>query len=153
MGPEKVGFLTYAVDIAPACDCVPGSDRPIIPNLGVLASRDMVAIDMGALDMSVKASGIPGSAAEEKFTAIVGMSQWITPNACSLLGAGSKEYWLVTPQPSTREEGFAHPMFTPEKTAGYYLSKLLEKGDPWTPPGGYKYHDKPRVPIEELGKR
>jgi len=40
-----------------------------------------------------------------------------------------------------------------EKTTGHYISKLLEKGDPWTPPGGYKHHDKPRVPIEELGKR
>jgi len=39
-----------------------------------------------------------------------------------------------------------------EKTTGHYISKLLEKEDP-CPPGGYKHHDKPRVPIEELGKR
>ncbi|MCW4014019.1 MAG: DUF362 domain-containing protein [Candidatus Bathyarchaeota archaeon] len=162
MGKEKVGHLTYAIDIAPACDCVPGTDRPVIPNLGVLASRDMVAIDMAALDLSVQAPGIHGSTAEdkhcmhagdEKFSAIVGLSQWVTPNTCALLGSGSKDYELIEPAVSEDESEFAHPMFSPEKTSGYYLSKGMKKFGSWTPPGGYKYHDKPKVSIEELSKR
>jgi uncharacterized Fe-S center protein len=162
MGPENVGYLTYAMDIAPACDCVPGSDRPVIPNLGVLASRDMVAIDVAALDMSVQAPGIQGSAAEEKgvmnpgdekFTAIVGMSQWITTNTCRLLGSGSMEYDLVEPLVSEDEASFAHPLFSPETPSGYYLAKGLSKFGSWTPPGGFKYRDEPKVSIEELSKR
>jgi uncharacterized Fe-S center protein len=162
MGPENVGYLTYAMDIAPACDCVPGSDRPVIPNLGVLASRDMVAIDVAALDMSVQAPGIHGSAAEEKevmdpgvekFTGIVGMSQWITANTCRLLGSGSMEYELVEPLVSEDEAAFAHPLFSPETPSGYYLAKGLRKFESWTPPGGFKYRDEPKVSIEELSRR
>ena len=55
IGHDKIGYLTYALDIAPSCDCVPGSDRSVIPNLGVFASRDLVSIDLAALDMSTKA--------------------------------------------------------------------------------------------------
>ena len=162
MGKDKVGFLTYAVDIAPACDCVPGSDRPIIPNLGIFASRDMVSIDMAALDMSDKMPGIQGSAAEdknvmhpgdEKFTAIVGMSQWITPNTANALGAGSKEYEIIEPPVAEDEALFVHPMFSPEKPSGQYLAKGLKKFGTWTPPGGYKYHDQPKISIEELSER
>jgi hypothetical protein len=162
MGKEKVGYLTYAIDIAPACDCVPGSDRPVIPNLGIFASRDMVSVDMAALDMSVKMPGIHGSAAEtknamnpgdEKFTSIVGMSQWITPNTCSILGAGTKEYELIEPLVSEDEAAFCHPMFSPETPSGYYLSKGINKFGTWTPPGGYKYYREPKVSLTELSKR
>lgn len=162
MGPENVGYITYAVDITPSCDCVPGSDRPVIPNLGVLASRDMVAIDVAALDMSVQTPGIHGSMAEEKevmnpgdekFTGIVGMSQWITANTCSRLGSGSMEYELVEPLVSEDEAAFAHPLFSPETPSGYYLAKGLRKFGSWTPPGGFKYRDEPKVSIEELSRR
>ena len=162
MGKENVGFLTYAVDISPACDCVPGSDRPIIPNLGIFASRDMVAIDIAALDMSVNMPGIQGSVAEdkhvmnpgdEKFTAIVGLSQWITPNTCSMLGAGSKEYELIEPSLAEDEAAFCHPLFTPEKPIGYYLSKGMKRFGTWTPPEGYKYLNEPRISLKALSKR
>ena len=134
----------------------------MIPNLGVFASRDMVAVDMAALDASVQAVGIPGSAAEthkvmnpgdEKFTAIVGMSQWITANKCVHLSSGSKDYELVTPPASDNEAAFAHPMFSPETPSGHYLAKGMERFGGWTPPGGFKYNKKPTLPIEELGKR
>jgi uncharacterized Fe-S center protein len=162
MGKENIGYITYAVDIAPACDCAPGADSPIIPNLGVFASRDMVAIDVAALDMSVEAQGIPGTRAEEKgvmnsgdekFSGIVGMSQWVTANACNKLGSGSKEYELVIPPVSDDEAAFCHPMFSPERPSGYYLAKGLEKFGSWTPPGGFKFNAKPSMTIEQLSKR
>jgi len=162
MGREHVGYLMYALDLTPACDCVPGSDRAVVPNLGVFASRDLVAIDVAALDASVKAHGITGSAAEEKgvmepgqekFTAIVGMSQWITPNTCSRLGAGSKDYELVQPPVSGDESAFSHPLLKPAHPSGYWLGKALPGFGGWTPPGGYKYNDAPKVPVEELSKR
>ncbi len=162
MGKENVGYITYAIDIAPACDCVPGSDRAVIPNLGVLASRDMVAIDVAALDKSVSAPGIHGSMADEKevmnsgdekFTAIVGMSQWITSNTCNVLGSGSKEYDIIEPPVSEDEAAFSHPLFTPETPSGYYLAKGMRKFGSWTPKVGYRYRDKPSVSIEDLSKR
>jgi hypothetical protein len=162
LSPENVGFLTYAIDIAPACDCVPGSDRPVIPNLGVFASRDMVAIDVAALDMADEAPGIPGSAAEEKevmepgsekFTGIVGMSQWVTANTAARLGVGSKEYELVKPAVSDDEAAFCFPAFSPEKPSGWYLAKGVEKFGSWIPEGGFKYNREPSVPYDVLTKR
>jgi len=162
LGRDRVGFLTYAIDVAPACDCLPGADRPVIPNLGIFASRDMVAIDTAALDMADRAPGISGSQAEEKgvmepgtekFTGIIGRSQWVTVNACSRLGAGSKDYELVVPPVSDEEARFCHPMFSPETPSGHYLAKGLEKFGSWTPPGGFKYNMTPAVPYEELASR
>jgi uncharacterized Fe-S center protein len=162
IGKDRVGYLTYALDLTPACDCVPGTDRAVMPNLGVFASRDVVAIDVAALDMSVQAHGIPGSVAEqkgvmepgqEKFTVIHGMSQWITPNACNLLGIGSKDYELVIPPASSDESAFSHPLLKPEHPSGRWLGEAMTRFGGWTPPGGFKYNDAPKVPIEQLSKR
>jgi len=122
----------------------------------------MVAIDVAALDMADKAPGIPGSMAEdkevmdegaEKFTGIVGMSQWITANTCGRLGSGSKDYELVLPPVSEDEAGFCFPRFDPEHTSGHYLAKGLERFGSWLPPGGFKYNQEPSVPLKELDKR
>ncbi len=162
IGREHIGYLTYGLDLTPACDCVPGSDRAVIPNLGVFASRDIVAVDLAALDMSVQAQGIPGSVSEEKgamsqgqekFTLIHGHSQWITPNACSYLGVGSKDYELVVPPTSKDEAAFIHSMFSPEHPSGKWLGEAMARFGGWTPPGGYKYHDQPQVPVEQFSKR
>jgi len=162
IGKKRIGYLTYALDLTPACDCVPGTDRAVLPNLGVFASKDIVGIDLAALDMSVKAHGIPGSVAEEKhvmepgqekFTVINGMSQWISPNACDLLGAGSKDYELVTVEPSSDESAFTHPLMTPENPSGKQLGAVMKHFGGWTPPGGFKYRDSPTVSIESLSKR
>ena len=161
MGPENVGFLSYALDITPTCDCAHGADRPVIPNLGVFASNDMVAIDVAALDMADKAPGIPGSRAEdagvmeagsEKFTAINRMSQWVTANTCSRLGSGSMEYELVVPPVDDDETKYLFPRFSPERPSGYYLARGVKKFGTWLPEGGFKYNSKPAVPFAELAK-
>jgi uncharacterized Fe-S center protein len=162
LGPENVGFISYAIDITPACDCVPGSDRPVLPNLGVLASRDMVAIDIASLDLADKAPGIPGSMAEEKevmdpgaekFTGIVGMSQWVTANAAAGRGVGSKEYELIEPPVSDDEAAFCFPAFSPERPSGYYLGKGVAKFGTWIPEGGFKYNKAPLKSFETLSSR
>ncbi len=162
LGPENVGFISYAIDITPACDCAPGSDRAVLPNLGVLASRDMVAIDVAALDLADKAPGIPGSMAEEKevmergdekFTGIVGMSQWVTANSAAGRGVGSKEYELIEPPVSEDEAAYCFPAFSPEHPSGYYLAKGVAKFGTWIPDGGFKYNREPSVAFEALSKR
>ncbi|MGQ9680562.1 MAG: DUF362 domain-containing protein [Candidatus Bathyarchaeia archaeon] len=162
IGKNNVGFITYAIDISPGCDCAPGSDRAIIPNMGVFASRDMVAIDTATLDMSTRMPGVPGSQAVdkkimepgvEKFTHLTGRSQWITVNTCSRLGIGSKDYELIIPPVSDEESKFCFPYFSPEKPSGYYLAKGLRKLKTLLPEGGFKYNMKPLVPLSELMER
>ena len=48
---ENHAFITLAVDILPHCDCHPFSDIPFRKDIGILASRDIVAIDKACLDL------------------------------------------------------------------------------------------------------
>jgi len=43
-------YLTYAVNITPGCDCEPRPMRPAVPDIGIFASLDPVAIDRACFD-------------------------------------------------------------------------------------------------------
>jgi hypothetical protein len=81
------------------------------------------------------------------------MSQWVTANTASRLGAGSKDYELVLPPVSDDEAAFSHPLFSPERPSGYYLAKGVKKFGSWHPPDGFKYNQEPSIPYDELTKR
>jgi uncharacterized Fe-S center protein len=59
--PEKTVHFVIAMDITAGCDCVGASDLPIVPDLGIFASTDMVALDMAVLDAMQAAPAYPGS--------------------------------------------------------------------------------------------
>ncbi len=108
VGKDNVAFINLALDITPKCDCVSYSDVPILPNIGVFASNDPVAIDKACLDMAREATGILGSTAEEKkvlacethkFEAcsptIPGMGEEIQVNTGEIIGMGTRNYEIV----------------------------------------------------------
>ncbi len=112
VGPERCGFINMAIDISPRCDCVNFSDMPIVPNIGVFASKDPVAIDMACLDKVRESHGMPGSIADdfdllepgqkrfETVSATVhGLSEEAQINTGVLNGLGSREYELIEPEP------------------------------------------------------
>ncbi len=57
----RAGFFNFLVSITPDCDCVPWSDAPIVPDIGILASRDPVAIDAASLDLVNRQAGLSGT--------------------------------------------------------------------------------------------
>ena len=61
----RAAFVNLAYDITPHCDCFPWGDVPMVPDIGMLASRDPVAIDKASIDLITSAPGLPGSAAED----------------------------------------------------------------------------------------
>lgn len=94
VGKGKVAFINLALDLTPGCDCQGFSDMPIVPNLGVFASFDPVAIDKACLDMATGAIGISGSTAAEKGVLNAGERKF---EACSSRAPGvSEEIQLVT---------------------------------------------------------
>jgi uncharacterized Fe-S center protein len=113
VGRDKVGFINMAIDVSPYCDCVGFADMPIVPHLGVFASRDPVALDKATVDKAAQSPGIPGSAAEDygaaapgakKFTAasapgFEGLSEEIQLVTGSINGLGSMDYEMVTVEP------------------------------------------------------
>ncbi len=64
-GKEKIFYLNYAIDICYQCDCSGGSDIPFVPDIGVLASLDPVALDQATVDLVHKSSINPHSILSE----------------------------------------------------------------------------------------
>jgi len=53
----KTGYMNFLIDITPDCDRFPFSDAPIVPDIGILASQDPVAIDKASYDPVNKQQG------------------------------------------------------------------------------------------------
>jgi uncharacterized protein len=58
----RIAYVTFVNRVSPACDCYGFSDRPIVPDLGILASLDPVAIDATAFQLVNQAEGHRNSA-------------------------------------------------------------------------------------------
>ncbi|MDA3935671.1 MAG: DUF362 domain-containing protein, partial [Actinomycetota bacterium] len=75
----KVLYLSFVNNVSPDCDCWNFSDAAVVPDIGVLASTDPVAIDQAAYDLIVAAPGIVGTLGEglgegaDKFREITGV--------------------------------------------------------------------------------
>lgn len=99
----RVGFFNFLIDITPDCDCVPWSDAPVVPDIGILASRDPVAIDMASYDLVNAQIGIKNSylksnirSGEDKFKGC-----WESTNSLhqiaygEKIGLGTSKYRLI----------------------------------------------------------
>ncbi|CAB1249786.1 Ferredoxin [Clostridiaceae bacterium BL-3] len=53
--------ISLVVDVSPNCDCHGENDVPILPNLGMFASFDPLALDQACADACLKATPLPGS--------------------------------------------------------------------------------------------
>jgi uncharacterized Fe-S center protein len=96
----KVIYLSFVTNVSPDCDCWNFSDAPVVADIGVLASTDIVAIDQAAYDMVVAASGLPGGRGEDmesgadKFAAITGVDGTIAIRYAEEMGLGTRDYEL-----------------------------------------------------------
>lgn len=50
-GSNKIFYLNYVIDVTWQCDCTGGSDVPFVSDIGILSSRDPVAVDQCAVDL------------------------------------------------------------------------------------------------------
>ncbi len=64
-GKDKIFYINYAIDITYQCDCTGGSDIPFVPDIGILASLDPVALDQATVDLIHKSSISPHSILSE----------------------------------------------------------------------------------------
>jgi len=109
VGKENAFFVNFLLEVDWLCDCEHGdhgwSDLPIVPDLGVAASADPVALDMASTELVNNAPGMPGSRVDEasamkpgadKFKAIFPNMDWKDAlKACERLGIGRTAYKLV----------------------------------------------------------
>jgi len=116
----KVGHLVYAIDTAPLCDCIPWSALPVTPDIGVFASKDIVAIDTAILDFIDAAPAYPGGANKaleeveggytqgmDKFKITQGTSPRFQLTAGVKNGLGTMDYELIKYEPPLTREHVA----------------------------------------------
>ncbi len=48
---EKIIFFNFLMNITPECDCMPSTDKYLVPDIGILASFDPVAIDHASVEL------------------------------------------------------------------------------------------------------
>ena len=89
----KIGFITVMANISLYCDCA-GASAPVpkIPDIGILASTDPVAIDKAALDLVKEKSG---SGTTELFQQINRLKGENTVDVAEKIGVGTKDYNLI----------------------------------------------------------
>ena len=96
----KVVYVSFVTNVSPDCDCWNFSDAPVVADIGVLASTDIVAIDQAAYDLIVAAQGLPGGRGEgmapgtDKFAAITGVDGTRVMRYAEEHGLGSRDYVL-----------------------------------------------------------
>ncbi|MGE5707450.1 MAG: DUF362 domain-containing protein [Bacteroidota bacterium] len=97
-------FFNFVMDVTPDCDCFGHSDHPLVPNLGILASTDPVAIDQASIDLINQAPGFADSRlGHQGIQPGVDKIKQIYPDIdyalqldyAAELGMGSREYQLV----------------------------------------------------------
>lgn len=85
----KCGFINFLTNMSPLCDCWDFSSEPLTPDIGVLASTDIVAIDQASMDL-VNRGG------EDLIRKLFPEVDWEIQIAhAASLGLGSRDYDLV----------------------------------------------------------
>ena len=101
-------YTKAVVDVSPNCDCHGENDAPILPNLGMFASFDPLALDQACVDACLKATPLPGAQLADNmaktnfvdhhdhFTNSTPESEW---RSClehaEKIGLGTRDYELI----------------------------------------------------------
>ena len=87
---EKVGYMNFLISVTKDCDCLNRSQKPLIPDIGILASKDPVAIDAASLDLIRSRTG--RDLTEMSYPHI---DPWIQVQHGEAIGLGKSEYELI----------------------------------------------------------
>lgn len=100
--------ISLVMDVSPSCDCHCENDVPILPNIGMFASKDPLALDQACVDACLKAEPLPGSQLYKAmhdpdfhetgnhFNNLHPESDWKSCfEQAEKIGVGSREYELI----------------------------------------------------------
>ena len=100
----RICYLNFLLNVTPQCDCAGWSEPAIVPDLGILASEDPVALDTACFELVKEAhSLIPlgehgaHSCGYDKFSALHPNTRgWHQVEYAESIGMGSRDYELIT---------------------------------------------------------
>jgi hypothetical protein len=100
--PDRVLFINVMLNVTPYCDCWGFSTPALIPDIGILAATDVVAIEQASLDLVKAEDFIPSSLpecmtlgdGEHLFQKIHGKDQYLQVVCAEEIGLGTRSYKL-----------------------------------------------------------
>jgi uncharacterized Fe-S center protein len=105
---DKPAFhINFIMNVSPDCDCWGFNDYPLVPDIGIAASFDPVALDMACADLVKAAPALPGSRIcedhshgdmkdEDKFRSAHPETHWIAAlEHAEKIGLGNTIYKLI----------------------------------------------------------
>ena len=100
---NKILFINFLTDISPQCDCYGHADQSIVPDIGILASTDPVAIDQASADLVNSQQGTTNSALmknhkpyQDKFRGLYPSVDWeVQLDYAEKLHIGTRRYKLI----------------------------------------------------------
>jgi hypothetical protein len=101
--PKRVLYVTMLMNITPLCDCWGFSTPALVPDVGIMASSDIVAIEQAAIDSIKVENYIPGSLPDQVkmgkeghlLERIWAKDPYVQVKAAARVGLGSPKYQLV----------------------------------------------------------
>lgn len=106
---DKPAFhINFIMNVSPDCDCWGYNDYPLVPDLGIAASFDPVALDQACADMVIASPALPGSSichdhehgdlkGEDKFRKAHPDALWQSGlEHAEKIGLGTRNYKLIT---------------------------------------------------------
>lgn len=110
--------ISLIVDVSPYCDCHAENDAPILPDIGMFASFDPVALDQACADACLQATPLPNSVLgdnlaskkfhdqHDHFKNTTPESEWETQLIHGeKIGLGSRDYELVALKQKRKKRG------------------------------------------------
>lgn len=102
---DKPSFhINFIMNVSPNCDCWDSNDIPLVPDIGIAASFDPIALDRASVDLVNKAPIIRGSVmddshyheGEDKFCHIHSNTKWEAGlEHGEAIGLGNNQYELI----------------------------------------------------------
>ena len=95
--------ISLVMDVSPFCDCHPENDAPIVPDVGMFASFDPVALDQACADavnrqtpIASSLLGDHGDHYHDHFKNVSPVTNWeIQLNHAEKIGLGTRAYDLI----------------------------------------------------------
>ncbi|MBN2498602.1 MAG: DUF362 domain-containing protein [Deltaproteobacteria bacterium] len=91
-------FVNLAIQVTPDCDCCDWNDPPFVPDVGLAASADPVALDVACADLVAASPPCPLSKADgcqgDPWRAVYDVDYRVIFEHAERIGLGSREYAL-----------------------------------------------------------
>lgn len=99
---DRAVYLNFITQVSPNCDCYGHTDAPIVPDIGIMASTDPVALDQASANKVNAETGLQGSALKtglepggDKFRGVHPEIDWnVQLDYGEEMGLGTRKYVL-----------------------------------------------------------